>query len=121
MSLYKIQLSVDGYGTSYDGSIWKLASNSVVIWVASDHNSKQPLWHPWYWPLLRPFNNYIPAFASDAEKVIRWCIDHDDLAQQIAHNAYCTAKYAITAEVMMEYVQLLLQHTQTQAQLSNCS
>jgi len=36
---FKYILNIDGYGASFDGTIWKLRSSSLVIWITDDSSN----------------------------------------------------------------------------------
>lgn len=108
MKQYKFQINVDGFGTSWDGTFWKLASNSVVIWVMTDTESHwQPLWLPFYYPMLKPFQHYVPAQVHMLEHVIRWYSQRDHVAQRIAKKARSVAMQ-LTGDLLLAYLREVL-------------
>tara|TARA_B110000008_G_scaffold279469_1_gene326661 strand:+ start:6530 stop:7654 length:1125 start_codon:yes stop_codon:yes gene_type:complete len=82
---YKYLLIIDGHASSYDGSIWKLRSSSLVIWIKN--SDKQFFWTQWYNPLLKEYIHYIPACIENLDEVFNWCEDNPEKCKEIINNA----------------------------------
>jgi hypothetical protein len=121
MSDYKFQVAIDGYGTSWDGTFWKLRSNSVVFWLTSGvTSSHQPLWLPFYWPLLKEYVHYIPATAYSVRHYHSWCQLHLGQCSAIAGAAARVMHQKVTAGMILEYMKRLLIHLQQWSITSHC-
>jgi hypothetical protein len=79
---YKYILDIDGYTNSWEGTVWKLYSGSVVL-------KQKSIWEQWYYDELIEWVHYIPINNdfSNLEVIINWCIINDDICKQIAINA----------------------------------
>lgn len=79
---YKYILDIDGYTNSWEGTIWKLYSGSVVI-------KQKSIWKQWYYDELKEWVHYVPVNNdfSNLEVIIEWCINNDTLCEQIAQNS----------------------------------
>jgi Glycosyl transferase family 90 len=81
MLQYKAIIMLEGNDVS-TGLKWSLYSNSVVL-------TPKPTCTSWAMEeLLQPFVHYIPLYdnLTNVEEQVQWIRDHDDEAQQIAHN-----------------------------------
>jgi len=87
MTGYKYILNIDGFGSSFDGTIWKLRSPSLVIWITDENN--QFYWLQWYYPLLKPFVHYVPSSIDNLEKTYEWCEQNQNKCMEIIRNANC--------------------------------
>ena len=63
----------------------------------------------WYFPLLKPFVDYVPVKAdlSDLEEKIKWCRDHDDECRKIAENAIDFYNKYVAKDALLDYVQMV--------------
>ena len=82
---YKYIINVDGYGASFDGSIWKLRSSSLVIWITDESSNMYCI--QWYFPLLKPFIHYVPSSIDKLEDTFLWCESHPSECINIIKNA----------------------------------
>jgi hypothetical protein len=79
---YKYILDIDGYTNSWEGTVWKLYSGSVVI-------KQKSIWKQWYYDELHEWIHYVPVNNdfSNLEVIINWCINNDSICKQIAKNS----------------------------------
>jgi len=79
---YKYILDIDGYSNTWDATIWKLYSGSVLLKTDS-------LWKQWYYDKLSPWVHYVPIKNdfSDLNEKIQWCISNDEKCKEISKNA----------------------------------
>ena len=79
---YKYILDIDGYTNSWEGTVWKLYSGSVVI-------KQKSIWKQWYYDELQEWIHYVPINNdfSNLEVIINWCINNDNICKQIAKNS----------------------------------
>jgi hypothetical protein len=79
---YKYILDIDGWSNTWDGTIWKLYSGSVLLKVKSN-------WQQWYYDELKEWIHYIPIENdfSDLNDKIKWCKNNDDKCKKIVENA----------------------------------
>jgi hypothetical protein len=79
---YKYILDVDGWSNTWDATVWKLYSGSVLLKVKS-------LWKQWYYDELKEWEHYVPINNdfSDLNEKIEWCINNDDKCKKIIINA----------------------------------
>jgi hypothetical protein len=79
---YKYILDIDGYTNSWEGTIWKLYSGSVVI-------KQKSIWKQWYYDELKEWIHYVPVNNdfSNLEEVMNWCLNNDELCKQISINS----------------------------------
>ena len=61
---------MDCFGTSWDGTFWKLSSGSPVFWVLSDPSINLPYWQTFYQPALIPYKHYIPVHLAQLSAYI---------------------------------------------------
>jgi len=75
---YKYILDIDGWSNTWDATVWKLYSGSVLLKVKS-------LWKQWYYDELVEWEHYVPINNdfSDLNEKIDWCINNDDKCKQI--------------------------------------
>lgn len=80
---YKYILDVDGWSSTWDATIWKLYSGSVLLKTDS-------VWEQWYYHELQPWVHYVPVKNdfSDLNQKIKWCIEHDTECKKIIKNAH---------------------------------
>jgi hypothetical protein len=79
---YKYILDIDGYGSTWDGTAWKLNSGSVIF--KSDSR-----WKQWFYDEYKPWVHYIPVKDdfSDIDEQFEWCEAHQDECEKIIKNA----------------------------------
>jgi hypothetical protein len=79
---YKYILDIDGWANTWDATIWKLYSGSVLLKV-------QSTWKQWYYDELKEWIHYVPINNdfSDLNKKIEWCKSNDDKCKEIVNNA----------------------------------
>jgi len=78
---YKIQISMEGFGVSLPGYLWRLLSNSAVLKLQS--GSVQ-----WFYPILKEGVHYIPLSydMTDTIDKIKWCLAHDAESKKIGED-----------------------------------
>ena len=79
---YKYILDIDGHSSTWDATVWKLYSGSVLLKVKS-------IWKEWYYDMMKEWVHYIPIKndLSDLNIMIEWCINNDDICRTISNNA----------------------------------
>ena len=79
---YKYILDIDGYSSTWDATVWKLYSGSVLLKTKS-------VWKQWYYDSFHEWVHYVPVENdfSDLDEKIQWCIDNDDKCKEITMNA----------------------------------
>jgi hypothetical protein len=82
---FKYILNIDGYGASFEGTIWKLRSTSLLIWITDENN--EFYWLQWYYPLLKPYVHYVPSSIDNLEKTFEWCESNQDKCIEIISNS----------------------------------
>eukprot|EP00301_Raphidiophrys_heterophryoidea_P019057 c4041_g1_i1.p1 GENE.c4041_g1_i1~~c4041_g1_i1.p1 ORF type:complete len:476 (+),score=90.87 c4041_g1_i1:51-1478(+) len=77
MMRYRGQVDVDGNGSAWSGSFWKLLSGSVTIKVAGDFVQ-------WYHYLVKPWEHYLPVKADmeDLREKVEWVVSNDNMEQK---------------------------------------
>jgi hypothetical protein len=78
---YKYILNIDGHGASFDGTVWKLRSTSLVIWITDPNNQMYML--EWFFPLLKPFVHYVPSSIDKLQETFDWCEANPEQCKQI--------------------------------------
>lgn len=123
---WRYQVNVDGYGQSYDGSIWKLLSNSTVIWVISDAQASQnisvqqttlssltdPMFQSWYSSFIKPNCHFISAPPEKVTDAYWWCQCHPQECETMAMAAVKTVQKVVKPAVVREYLKQLLTYLQ---------
>lgn len=79
---FKYILDIDGFSNTWDATVWKLYSGSVLFKLRSK-------WKQWYYDELREWDHYIPIENdfSDLNDKIEWCIHNEDKCIKITENA----------------------------------
>lgn len=79
---YKYILDIDGFTNTWDATIWKLYSGSVLL-------KQKSIWKQWYYDELIEWIHYIPIENdfSNLIEIIDWCQKNDDKCYQITLNA----------------------------------
>lgn len=79
---YKYILDIDGWTNTWDGTIWKLYSGSVLLKTES-------IWKQWYYDDLKPYIHYVPVNNdfSNLNEQIEWCQNNQDKCKEITNNA----------------------------------
>lgn len=125
-------INSDGYGMSYDGTFWKLASNSTVFWLASGsadtrgvHRFKStskrfghaaastPYWQAWYSALLQPWCHYVPVEVDGLQQALDWCRRNESVCSDIADRGARTVRTLVSPNTMLDH----LAHTLVGVQL----
>ncbi|MEL7090220.1 MAG: glycosyl transferase family 90 [Pseudomonadota bacterium] len=90
----KFAIDIDGVTNTWDNFLRRLKMGCCVLKVASPFGFAQ-----WYYPLLRPFEHYVPIRAdlSDLAEQIDWVRAHPAKAAQIAEAGQAAAR-ALTFE-----------------------
>ena len=96
---YKYLIDIDGYTNSWEGTVWKLYSGSVVI-------KQKSIWKQWYYDDLIEWVHYIPVNNdfSNLDIVIQWCIDNDNICKQIAENSRKFIKEKLNEDYVRNYM-----------------
>jgi len=94
---YKYILDIDGYSNTWDSTVWKLYSGSVLLKVKSK-------WKQWYYDDLKEWIHYVPVENdfSDLNDKIEWCIHNDSECERIVENA----KQFVLTKLTWEQVKL---------------
>jgi len=79
---FKYILDIDGFSNTWDATVWKLYSGSVLLKLKSR-------WKQWYYDDLHEWEHYVPVENdfSDLNDKIEWCIHNEDKCIQITENA----------------------------------
>jgi len=82
MMQYKYILDIDGWSNTWDATVWKLYSGSVLLKVNS-------VFKQWYYDELKEWIHYVPIENdfSDLNEKIEWCIHNNDKCIEITNNA----------------------------------
>jgi hypothetical protein len=82
MMQYKYILDIDGWSNTWDATVWKLYSGSVLLKVKS-------VFKQWYYDDLKEWIHYVPVENdfSDLNEKIEWCIHNNDKCIEITNNA----------------------------------
>jgi hypothetical protein len=96
---YKYLLDIDGYTNSWEGTIWKLYSGSLVI-------KQKSIWKQWYYDELIEWVHYVPINNdfSNLKMIIKWCINNDDICKQIAFNSRKFIKEKLNNKYVCNYI-----------------
>lgn len=95
---YKYYLNIEGNGTAYRLAVL-LKYGFVILDVETQ-------FHLWFYPLLKPYVNYIPVQRNlkDLKKKIKFCQDNDDLCKKISENNIKFYKEIINKKFMFNYL-----------------
>jgi len=98
MCEYKYLIDIDGWSNTWDATIWKLLSGSVLLKVGG-------VWEQWYYDKLKEWVHYVPVKddLSDLNEKVQWCIDNDEKCKTISENAYNFVKTELTFEKARDY------------------
>ena len=98
MCEYKYLIDIDGWSNTWDATIWKLLSGSVLLKVGG-------VWEQWYYDKLKEWVHYVPVKddLSDLNEKVQWCIDNDEKCKTISENAYNFVKMELTFEKARDY------------------
>jgi len=79
---YKYILDIDGHGSTWDGTAWKLNSGSVIM--KSDSR-----WQQWFYEDYKPWMHYVPIKDdfSDIDEKFAWCEANPEECELIIKNA----------------------------------
>jgi hypothetical protein len=82
MMNYKYILDIDGWSNTWDATVWKLYSGSVLLKVKS-------VFKQWYYEDLKEWIHYVPVEndLSDLNEKIYWCIHNNEKCIEITNNA----------------------------------
>jgi hypothetical protein len=82
MRNYKYILDMDGKGSTWDATAWKLNSNSVIFKTDSR-------WRQWFYDEYIAWKHYVPIADdfSDLQEKYQWCETHQDECEIIIRNA----------------------------------
>ncbi len=96
-------LSLDSYGPSVTGFLWKLASNSLA--VKQDSNYIQ-----WYYNALKPWVHYVPVNAdlSNIKEIFKRMLRQDAKMKSIAERSNKFVYENLKYENMLVYLNLVL-------------
>jgi len=98
MCKYKYLLDIDGFSNTWDATIWKMLSGSVMLKVDG-------VWEQWYYPKLKEWVHYIPVKHdfSDLNEILQWCYLNDEICKKVSENAYNFVLTELTFEKACEY------------------
>ena len=73
MIYYKYLLDIDGWGSTWEATAWKLNSGSVILKTASG-------WNQWFSDKYLPWIHYVPVEDdfSNLQEQFAWCEAHQD-------------------------------------------
>ena len=79
---FRYQLDIDGFSNAWKSCFLKLLSGSLLFKVESNYQQ-------WYYPLLKPWEHYIPITSdlSDLLSQLEWARSHDAECRKIAQAA----------------------------------
>lgn len=82
MIMHKYILDIDGRGSTWDATAWKLNSGSVIF--KSDSR-----WKQWFYDDYVPWIHYVPIKDdfSDIDEKFEWCEQHPEECKLIIKNA----------------------------------
>jgi hypothetical protein len=71
MVKYKYILDIDGHGSTWDATAWKLNSGSVILKTDS-------CWKQWFYHKYKAWEHYVPVADdfSDIQEQFAWCESH---------------------------------------------
>ena len=97
MFKYKIFMIIDG-NVIASNHMWGFATGCVPVIIS---NAKC-----WFIEYLEPFVNYIPIKydLSDLKEKIRWILDNDEKAKEIAQNAFKFSKKIFSPSFQQKYL-----------------
>jgi hypothetical protein len=100
---YKFQIAMDGETATYPGYQWRLYSGCVCLKQESNETM-------WYYGALIPWVHYVPISRnlSDLEDTLKWLLQNDVKAKEIADNAYNFSKNNLMPEQMFLYAYKVL-------------
>uniref|UniRef100_A0A6C0F9K4 Glycosyl transferase CAP10 domain-containing protein n=1 Tax=viral metagenome TaxID=1070528 RepID=A0A6C0F9K4_9ZZZZ len=80
---YKYVINIDGFGPAWSGLYLKLCSKCLVFCIESQFKQ-------WYYEGLLPWVHYVPIKSdmSDLEDQVKWAINNDEKAKNIAEASY---------------------------------
>lgn len=104
---YKYHILIDGNVSPYSNSGWKLFANSLLF---KPHSK----WVQWYFGDLIPYVHYVPVESdlSDLMEKMRWALENDAEAKQIANNcrAFALAHLTLPDQLLYLYHAILRYH-----------
>lgn len=79
---FKYILDVDGWSNTWDATVWKLYSGSVLLKTTS-------VWKQWYYDDLKKWVHYVPVENdfSDLNEKIEWCRNNNEKCKEIIKNS----------------------------------
>lgn len=94
---YKYQILIDGTVATF-GYAWRFFSNSVIFKQETNYSM-------WFYEGLEPWVNYVPVNEdlSDLMKNLKFIIENDEIAKNIAYNSKCFAETYFTKNMIIEY------------------
>ena len=95
--------SVDGYSTTWDRPAWILNSKSL-LWM---HDTK---WDNWYYPLMVPFEHFVPFNLGNLKETWMRVRDDVDLHKRIVVNANRFYEDTLTVQKHASYARMLLEY-----------
>ena len=98
MCEYKYLIDIDGWSNTWDATIWKLLSGSVLLKVGG-------VWEQWYYDKLKEWVHYVPVKDdfSDLNEKIQWCIDNEEKCKTISENAHTFVTTELTFDKARDY------------------
>jgi len=107
---YKYQIAMDGITATFPGYQWRLYSGCLTIKQDSTDTM-------WYYGAIKPWVHYVPIAKNldGLEDLILWLRENDELAEQIAINAYEFTENNLKPEHMYLYAyKVICAYTQAQ-------
>jgi hypothetical protein len=79
---YKYILDIDGHGSTWDATAWKLNSGSVIF-------KTETIWRQWFYDDYLPWIHYVPINDdfSNLQEMYHWCEENQDKCEIIIKNA----------------------------------
>ncbi|KAI9018359.1 hypothetical protein DFJ74DRAFT_219476 [Hyaloraphidium curvatum] len=105
---YRFQISIDGYGPTFDAMYWKLASNSVVLHIGPQDRNGKSNFFQWFSPLLIPWVNYVPSTAESLVRDVKACLREDERCKSIAQAGRELFLRAMRLQHQQKYIENVL-------------
>jgi len=98
MIKYKYIIDIDGNGSTWDGTAWKLNSGSVIMKVTS-------VWRQWFYDEYKSWLHYVPIKndLSDIQEQYKWCENNQDKCEEMIKNCKKLFKKIYRFHNVMEY------------------
>lgn len=78
---HKYILDIDGMVNAWSALYWKLSSNSLVLKTKTH-------WEQWYYPLLQPYQHYMPVDTLyELPRIFQWCSYNQEYCKRVTQCA----------------------------------